>query len=125
MRTEDNLKEVQEELKTIKWDIVGLCDTRLKGEETAPLKSGHTLFQYNSGNNQDIGGVCFLVHNRIENVVTKFQAISNRVIYLVIKLNRRYSIPIIHCYAPPSSADDEKVEQLYEDITRARNLERT
>ncbi|XP_072386735.1 uncharacterized protein [Diabrotica undecimpunctata] len=112
MRTEDNLEELQEELKAIKLDIVDLCETRLKGEETTLLKSGYTLYQYNSGNNQCIGGVGFLVHKRIENLVTKFQAISNRVIYLVIKLNRTYTIQIIHFYALTPSADNEEVKQL-------------
>lgn len=34
MRTDENLEELQHELETIKWDIVNLCETRLKPEQS-------------------------------------------------------------------------------------------
>lgn len=46
MRTEDNWEELQQELRTIKWDIVGLCKTWLEGEYSTVPKSGHTLYQF-------------------------------------------------------------------------------
>lgn len=125
MRTDDHLEELEEELRNIKWDIIGLCETRLPGEKRTTLKSGHTLYQNNSESNYSQGGVAFIVHCRIEHKVTKYCKISDRVIYLVIQINNRYSLQLIHCYAPTSMAQDEQIEQLYEDIAHAKNLENT
>lgn len=125
MRTEDHLEELEQELEAIKWDIIGLCETRLQGEKKTTLKSGHTLYQNNTNENYSQGGVAFMVNRRIEHQIIKYSAISERVIYLVLKLNNRYNIQVIHCYAPTSTADEELVEKLYEDITHARNLEKS
>lgn len=67
----------------------------------------------------------FIVNKNIEHLISKYYAISERVIYLIIRLNKRYNLQLIHCYAPTTKAGDEAVEQLYEDIIRARNLENT
>lgn len=124
MRTDDHLVELEQELQAIKWDIVGLCETRRKGEMKTTLRSGHTLYQNNSETDYSQGGVAFMVNRQIEHQIMKYSAISDRVIYLILKLNNRYNLQLIHCYAPTSTADDEVVDELYEDITRARNLER-
>lgn len=123
MRTDSHLEELEQELKNIKWDVVGICETRLQGEKKITLRSGHTLYLNNSETNHSQGGVAFMVNRKIEHSITKYQAISERVIYLVIRLSRRYSIQIIHCYAPTSTASDESIQQFYEDITRAKNSE--
>lgn len=125
MRTENHLEELEQELEAIKWDIIGICETRLKGEKKTTLKSGHVLYENNSEINQGIGGVALIVNRKIKHEVVKYHAISNRVIYLVLKLNNKYQVQVIHCYAPTSSADDESIEQLYEDITSAKNMEKT
>ncbi|XP_030753938.1 craniofacial development protein 2-like [Sitophilus oryzae] len=126
MRTNDHLEELEQELSNINWDIVGLCETRLQGEKMTTLNSGHDMFQNNSETNHSQGGVAFIVNNKFKHLVTKYHSVSNRVIYLIIRLNQRYSIQLIHCYyAPTSSASSELIEKLYEDISRARNLENT
>lgn len=89
--------------------------TRLPGEKNKTLNSGNTLYQNNSENNHSQKGVAFLVHRRIDDLVN----------YLVIKLKDKYSLPMIHGYAPTSTAETKLVEILYEDITHTRNLEST
>lgn len=125
MRTQEHLDELEQELNNIKWDILGLCETRLPGEKCTTLKSGHTLFQKNSEENSHIGGVALLINKRFPCEITKYCAISNRVIYIIITLNRRYSLQIIHGYAPTGSSDNEEAETFYEDMIKARRQEKT
>ncbi|XP_072380812.1 uncharacterized protein [Diabrotica undecimpunctata] len=125
MRTQEHLDELEQELSNIKWDIIGLCETRLPGEVCTILKSGHHLYQKNAVENHHIGGVAFLINKRAPYKVTKFCAVSNRVIYLAIALNSRYSLQIIHGYAPTGNSTDEEAESFYEDLTTARNQEKS
>ena len=123
MRSEEQLEELQRELAPIKWDIVGLSETRLPGESTIDLKSGHVLYHKNSDTEDHIGGVGFIINKHIKHYVDKLQSISDRVIYIVLRLNTRYRLQIIHVYAPTNAAEDENVEQVYEDIRTARQKE--
>lgn len=96
IRTEVNMVEFEEELKNIKWHIIGLCETRLPGERMATLKSGHILYQNNSDRIHHLGGVAFLINKNIKNTMTSCQAIHYRVISMTLKLNKSYTLQIIH-----------------------------
>ncbi|XP_044755023.1 uncharacterized protein LOC123313977 [Coccinella septempunctata] len=120
MRTSERLIQLEKELEHIKWDIVGLCETRLPGEKTTVLKSGHMLYQNNAANPSGQGGVAFLINKRLKHLITETKSVSDRVIYMVLKLNKRYSVQFIHGYAPTSQADDEEMETFLEDLSRAK-----
>ena len=62
-------------------------------------------------------GLAFLIHPNIK-CVTDFKTYSNRVIKMEINLQGKDSVTVINAYAPTSSAEDEKVEQIYDDIER-------
>ena len=49
----------------------------------------------------------------------RFVVISIFHFLLEINLQGRHSVTVINAYAPTSSAEDEKVEQFYDDIERA------
>ncbi|XP_072397221.1 uncharacterized protein [Diabrotica undecimpunctata] len=63
MSSESKLLEMEEELKSIKWDVMGLSEVRRRGEEQYTLKSGH-LFHFKGEDNSSNGGVGFIVHKR-------------------------------------------------------------
>lgn len=44
-------------------------------------------------------------------------------LFIITCQNKRYNIQIIQVYAPTSSSENEEVEQLNEDIARAKNKE--
>lgn len=123
MRLDNHLECLEQELKHIKWDIVGLCETRLPGEKTTLLKSGHILYQNNSETNSHNGGVAIMIHKNLKHQVIKMNSISSRVTYIILKLNKKYNLQVIQCYSPTSTSEDEEAEQLYEDITTARRSE--
>lgn len=53
------MEELEQELEVIKWDIIGICEKRLKGEKTI-LKARHLLYEINFRFNHGIGGVDFI-----------------------------------------------------------------
>lgn len=125
MRLEEHLESLEKELRSIKWDVVGISETRIGGEASSILKSGHLLYQKNQEINHHIGGTAIIIHRRIRHLVTKTRAISDRVIYIMIQLNKMHSVQIIQAYAPTSKSPEEECEQFYEDISVAMNSERT
>ncbi|KAL3287171.1 hypothetical protein HHI36_001650 [Cryptolaemus montrouzieri] len=124
LKSEDRLVELEEELQHIKWDILGLCETRLPGEKCTTLKSGHLMYQRNTENNAHVGGVAILVNKRLTHKVIEMRSISNRVIYITIKISQRYKLQVIQVYAPTSTAEDEEIESFYEDISMAQKDEK-
>lgn len=122
--SEHKVLELEEELNHIKWDILGMSEVRRKGEAETILKSGHLL--YHKGEDEiSQGGTGFLVHKRHKHQILKISSISPRVIYLILKLNQRYSLKIIQVYAPTTDYDDEMVETFYDDISIAIELDKT
>ena len=62
---EAKLEELNTELDYINWDIVGLSEVRLLGENPIKLKNGHIF--YHKGNEQTrYGGVRFLINKKLE-----------------------------------------------------------
>lgn len=115
--------ELERELEQIKWDIVGISETRRKGENQLTLKSGN-LF-YHTGEESGLRGVGFLIHKKHAKRVLDIKSISPRVIYMILGLNQKYSLKIIQAYAPTTGHPDEEAESFYEDVARAMLENRT
>lgn len=109
MKSEERLVGLERELENIKWNVLGISETRLTGEATTTLKSGHLLLQRNSAT-AHLGGVALLIHRKIKHLVTKTKAVSDRIIYALLRLNQRYSLQIIQAYAPTSTVQNEDIE---------------
>ncbi|XP_059051337.1 craniofacial development protein 2-like [Achroia grisella] len=118
LRLDEHLAQLEEELKYIRWHILGLCEVRREGEDTMTLESGHLMY-FREGEQPSQGGVGFLVHKTLINNVVEISSVSNRVAYLVLKLTERYSLKVVQVYAPTSAHSDDEVESMYEDISKA------
>lgn len=118
------LQELEEELSHIKWDILGISEHKRTDEEQLTLHSGN-LLHYRGGKHINEGGVGFLIHKKHIQNVTKIHSISNRVMYLIYRLNTRYSLKIVQVYAPTSAHSDAEVEIFYDDINTAIQQEPT
>lgn len=124
LKSEGRMEELENELLAINWDVIGISETRLQGEKCTILKSGNMLYQNNSENNI-FGGVAIMIEKRHIGKVTEMKAISERVIFVTLKLSNRYNIKFIQIYAPTSTHTDEEIELLYEDITSALEQSKT
>ncbi|XP_072764659.1 uncharacterized protein [Anoplolepis gracilipes] len=101
LRLAEHLTTLENELEKIKWDVIGLCETRQAGEAVTILKSGYLLFQKNSDVNEHIGDVALMVNKKIKYLIIKTRAVSE------------------------SASTDEEYDQFLEDLTTAKNAERT
>src|SRR6202012_424302 len=117
--------EMETALDKIKWDVVGVSEVRKPGEECLKLQSGHTFFYRGSDSQTLIHGVGLFIHKRWSNRITHTKSISDRVIYICLKINSQYSVKVIQVYAPTSTHDDEEVETFYEDVEKALDENRS
>lgn len=119
LKDQDRLLELTTELKEtkLKWHIIGLAETRRKGEHLSQIEDGHLL--YTIGGDAAARGVGFLIHRSMKDKIMKFEGISDRVVSITVKINKRYSMQIVQVYAPTTSYDDDEVEEFYEEVTKA------
>ena len=64
---EDRLIELEEELKHVKWNIIGLAETRRHGENISQLGSGNILYTIGHEKKSQ-AGVGFLVHKTLPKI---------------------------------------------------------
>jgi hypothetical protein len=121
---EDRLTELEKELDLIKWDIVGLSEVRRRGEELTELRSG-SMFYYKGRENDSNSGVGFLVNRNIKNKVINYRNSGDRIAQITLQISERYRLQIIQVYAPTSTHDEEEVVELYEEINKLIDDEKT
>jgi len=80
---EDRLGELINALEAIKWDILGLCETRMKGENFRILNNGHALYTIGH-ENQSIHGVGILVHKRLVGNIKSTHKVNERIAQLIL-----------------------------------------
>ena len=107
----ENLLKEAEDMKT---DILGISETRYKGEGTVRL-DGYTFIY--SGGDEHQHGVGFMVKSSVEKSILGYWPVSSRNIMLKLKA-KPFDIAIIQTYAPTSSYDDEEVEGHYQEINK-------
>eukprot|EP00795_Rhopilema_esculentum_P012550 gene12550-biopygen2593 len=84
---------------------------------TETVESGHVL--YTIGGNESVGGGGILVNKNIKDRVIEYVGESSRVTSLTLKVDSKYQLQVIQVYAPTSSHNDEEVEELYEEIGKS------
>ena len=112
---DEKLLELEEELKNVNWDIIGLSEVHRKGEELTILNSGHH-FYYIGPKDQNSKGVGFLVNKSIAGNVSEYRGINERLAMLTLNLNKKFRMKILQVYFPKTTGTDEEVEELYEEI---------
>ena len=120
LSSDDRLHELEDELDRINFNIVGICETRRKGQGCLTLNNSGHQFYYKGGNTHQ-NGIDFIVNKNIASNVTSFQGISDGVAQLTIKINSKYYLNIIQAYLPTSSHTNEEVDTVYEEIDNLVN----
>ena len=111
---DDNLDLLLSEVNSIKWDIIGLSETKLINTEVKVTDKEHLLFT--SGNlKQKRNGTGFLVHKSLKDNVIAFIPMSDRLSVLKIR-TKTSKIIIIQVYFPTTQYPDDEVEELYNKI---------
>ena len=59
-----------------------------------------------------------MVHKKIKDRVLEYEGAGNIVVSLTLKINSKYQLQVVQVYAPTSSHNDEEVEELYEEVAK-------
>uniref|UniRef100_A0A0K0D960 Endo/exonuclease/phosphatase domain-containing protein n=1 Tax=Angiostrongylus cantonensis TaxID=6313 RepID=A0A0K0D960_ANGCA len=104
--------------RVIKYDVIGLAETRRRHPFNAVYDTGEELF-LRTRDSRGIGGVGVLVNTSLSMNIDSFEQLTTRIGCL--RLKRCGSIPalkIFAIYAPTSSYDEEEDEAFYMDLER-------
>ena len=103
------------EIENIKWDVIGLSETKEKECKNELLDDlGHEIF-FSGNSTSRSKGVGFLVNKRFCPLIEDYQPISDRLALLSIK-TKFSKITFIQCYFPTSSYPDEDIINIYDQI---------
>lgn len=117
LRTPESLSELEEALKDLKWDILGISEMRRTGEY---IEEHQDFILYNKGDIEGQGGVGFIVKKHLKKHIIEFIGINDRIAILNIKLHSfKKTWTIIQAYAPTEQADELKHESFYSDLSQA------
>ena len=111
------------EIKDLKWHVIGLSKVRRPGEKLLETKE-HRLLCHNGKEVLKQSGVGFLVHKDVKPKVKEFYGISDRVASVTLQLSKKFALKIIQVYAPTSTSTDEELEIFYENIDQAIDHQR-
>ncbi|EYC07847.1 hypothetical protein Y032_0068g166 [Ancylostoma ceylanicum] len=105
-----------ETVEKIKFDIIGLSETRMSGAGSLDLRSGYSLY-YSDDNGRTSRGVGFYVSSLLNRDIECYSH-SERIIELVLTTSSRTCLRIIQVHAPHSDYEDSNCEDPLNDHTR-------
>lgn len=111
--SEDRLVELEEALKCIKWDILGLSEVRRDSEKIIERTNG-SLF-YHIGETKGQYGVGFLINKRWKQHIQEFRGYNERLTSLSLLIEKE-SFLIVQVYAPTSGHSKEEIEEFYTNL---------
>jgi exonuclease III len=98
MSQDEHIIQLEEALKTVNYDIIGLCEVK-KEDETILERPNFIL--YTNTITRKRGSVGLLVKKKFKDEIEHFKSKSDRVCYVTIRL-KEGSVSIIQAYAPHS-----------------------
>nr|XP_049696607.1 uncharacterized protein LOC126054557 [Helicoverpa armigera] len=113
---DERLVELENSLKEIRWDIVGLSELRREGEVTEE-RDDNIFFHIGTGSG--LHGVGFLVAKKWKNNIIEFRGYSERIAVLKFRLTHTKTLTLVQTYAPTSAYSDDDVEDYYDLLNKA------
>ncbi|KAL4101300.1 hypothetical protein QTP88_021320 [Uroleucon formosanum] len=80
-----------------------------------------TIFYSGSGNGRHEHGVGFIVKESLVKLVKKFEAVDDRLCYIIIE-GKTSNIAIINCYAPTETAINDDKDFFYDNLERVYDM---
>lgn len=102
-------------MKDIKFDIIGLSETRRQGQK---VEEYDNYILCHIGLIPGKYGVGFLVHIKHKNNIESFTGITDRVALLNLNIQGN-KISLIQVYAPTEAAKEEEIDNFYTDLNKA------
>ena len=116
LMTEERLIELENALRDIKWDIIGLAEVRRLGEHT--VERGDFVF-FHFGESSGIHGVGFMVAKKWKNNIIEFIGYSERIAVMKFRITAKKTLTLVQAHAPTTSYSEEDVEDFYNTLNKA------
>lgn len=104
---------VKAEMDREKMDLLGISEMRWT--QSGHFRSNEHWVYFSGNEAQRRNGVAFILNKRISHTVLKYNAISDRAISIRLQ-GTPVNITIIQVYAPTADAEDEDIEQFYNQV---------
>ncbi|KAK6748145.1 hypothetical protein RB195_001021 [Necator americanus] len=118
LASEAAIEDLMMQAKKIKYDVIGLTETRRRHPLNAVYETGEELF-LGTCDSRGVGGVGVLVNMSMAKNIDSFEQLTTRIGRL--RMRRCGAIPaltIFVVYAPTSSYEEEEVEAFYMDLEK-------
>ena len=118
LASDASIEDLMMQAKKIKYDVIGLTETRRHRPLNATFNTGEELF-LGTCDSRGVGGVGVLVNTSLAMNIDSFEQLSTRIGRL--RLTRRGSTPaltVFVAYAPTSSYDDDELEAFHMDLEK-------
>ncbi|KAK6756043.1 hypothetical protein RB195_014437 [Necator americanus] len=118
LASEAAIEDLMMQAKKIKYDVIGLTETRRRHPLNAVYETGEELF-LGTCDSRGVGGVGVLVNTSMAKNIDSFEQLTTRIGRL--RMRRCGPIPaltIFVVYAPTSSYEEEEVEAFYMDLEK-------
>lgn len=112
LSTEAKLLTLEEELKGVEWDVLGLAEVRRRGENCIHLKSGNIFYHVGNTESKWVWGTGFLINKKWKNNIKMFKSNTDRIVQVLLSQGSS-NIRIIQVYAPTSDSTIEDLESFY------------
>ncbi|VDP08082.1 unnamed protein product [Heligmosomoides polygyrus] len=113
-----SVEDLMMQARKIKYDVIGLTETRRHHPLHAAYDSGEELF-LGTCDSRGVGGVGVLVNTHLAMNIDSYESLTTRIGRL--RLKRCGSVPaltVFVAYAPTSDYDDEEVEAFYVELEK-------
>ena len=104
-----------EELKDIKWDVVGMSETKMKDSDIQTIEESGDRIYFSGNNVSRSNGVGFLVKKYLIPNVEVYDPISDRLAVLTLK-GKFANFVLVQCYFPTLQHPDDEVDELYDKV---------
>lgn len=111
----ERLIELSEALREIKYDVIGLSETRRSGSK---IEEYENCILCHTGDTPGKYGVGFLIKKHHKESIESFIGISERIALLNINI-QGYKISIIQIYAPTTASTEEEINNFYINLNKA------
>uniref|UniRef100_A0A0K0CX51 Endo/exonuclease/phosphatase domain-containing protein n=1 Tax=Angiostrongylus cantonensis TaxID=6313 RepID=A0A0K0CX51_ANGCA len=118
LASESSIEDLLMQARMIRYDVIGLAETRRRHPFNAVYDTGEELFP-GTCDSRGVGGVGVLVNTSLSMNIDSFEQLTTRIGRLRLKrCGSTTALTIFVVYAPASNYDEEEVEAFYMDLER-------
>ncbi|EFO97114.1 hypothetical protein CRE_30476 [Caenorhabditis remanei] len=113
--TDNRLAELLEETNRIKYDIIGLSETKRSAKVHMTNRDGTGVILGKRNNSSVSGGVGFIINKSLMPKIKEIKIVNHRIGYITLQVNKN-QCTIIQGYAPTAKYEEEEHSNFYENL---------